>query len=141
MVVGVVGMLLAAFLYAVYFKLYERLGKVTNTRTIIFWQFLIVTIVVSALWGNIQIETMISISYTSWFYLLILTLFCTLGGYAFAILSIKKVGALVTGTVDFLEPLIGVALAIVILNESISMYQIVGWFLVLFTIFNIKKIK
>ena len=141
MVVGVIGMLLAALLYAIYFKIYEKVSDKLDVKVIIFWQFLIVSIIVGVLWGNVQLETMTNISLTSWAYLLILTLFCTLGGYLFAILSIKKVGALITGTVDFLEPVIGVALALLILNESMTLTQLVGWGMVIFTIINIKKIR
>jgi len=141
MLVGVIGILLAALLYAVYFKLYERLGKIVNTKTIIFYQFLIVALMVTFLWGGIEVDKLTNLSLTSWLYLMILVFFCTLGGYGFAILSIKRVGALITGTVDFLEPIIGVSLAMIILGESMTWIQLIGWFMIIFTLVNIKKIK
>jgi len=129
----------AAFIWALYYRFNEALKYPVATRFL--WQFMIVLPILWAAMGNIQLDKVIALQPIGWFYILLFTFFVTLGGYGFMYLSVKKIGATVTATIDYLEPLIGVILAIMIFSESFTWIQVIGWGLILISIFNVKRIK
>lgn len=130
--------LFAALLWAIFIKGNEKLDYGISTK--LFWEFLIAFPIVALVMGNIQFGNIIGLSPISWFYLLMFIFFVTIGGYGFLHLSATKVGSTKTAIVEFLEPVIGVILAIIIFSEGATMIQIGGWFLVMLSIFNIKRI-
>lgn len=138
MLLGVVGVLFAALFCALYSKLNESLDYEISVR--LFYQFMIAIPLVYFLLGNIQMADIISITLIGWVHILALVLIVSLGGYGFNILSIKKIGALKTGTLDYIEPMVGISLAILIFDESMSALQVIGWAIILFTLINIKRI-
>lgn len=106
-----------------------------------FWQFLFVLPFLWLIRGDIQLNLVLTMPLINWVYILLFTFVVTLGGYGFMYLSARKVGATKTATLDFLEPLIGVILAILIFGESFGIVQVIGWVLIMFSIVNIKRIS
>lgn len=138
-IIGLGVILFAALLWAVLIKGNELLDYSVSTK--LFWEFLIAFPIIALVMGNLQLGELLSLTPLNWFYLLMFVFFVTIGGYGFLYLSAKKVGSTKTAVVEFLEPIIGVILAIIIFREGATLLQILGFALVMFSIFNIKRIK
>lgn len=139
-VFGLFVILLSAFIWAVFFKCNEKL-KSYPMLTKFFWQFIIVIFIFVIFIGDIQIEGVKAMSATGWGYMLIMTFIVTVGGYGFAYLSTKKAGATITATTDFIEPVVGVILAMIIFGETVTWLQVFGWLLIFSSIFSIGWVR
>jgi drug/metabolite transporter (DMT)-like permease len=139
MIIGVIFVLLASLMCALYSKYNEFINEDVITK--LFYQFIITIPLVYILLGNFQISDVMNLSIINWFYVFLLVFVISIGGYGFNIISINKVKSLKTGTLDFLEPIVGVSLAILIFKEAVSIIQVLGWIMILFTIINIRRIN
>ena len=136
-----VAILLAALFTAIHYRLSEHL-KYINITTLLFWQYLLsIPIMYIYFSSSFNITDIPNISGYGWLYILSIVLIIGIGAYAFMIRSSKEIGALQTGSIDYLEPIIGVLLAFVLFGENLSTTQLIGWGMILFAIFNIKKIR
>lgn len=90
---------------------------------------------------NISIETISQVDGTTLFYVALLAIVCGIGAYGFMIKSVKEVGATITGALDYLEPVVGISLAIILFGERLSLIQIVGWILIMMSLVGIYRLK
>ena len=139
LLLGIVCVLLASLGAAIHYKSNEYL-KSYSTFNKVLWQFLIGIMCVILFFRNINYTNIINLSLINWIYIGILSIVVSLGAYGFMILSVTKVDATITGALDYLEPIIGIVLAILIIGESITFIQILGWIVIMFTLLNINRI-
>jgi len=138
--IGFIAIMIAAFCAAIHYKSNEYLMDY-DVLNRVFWQFSIGILAVLLVFRNVELGSITSISPIGWFYILTLAVICGIGAYGFMILSVNKVGATITGALDYLEPVIGVGLAIVFFAETMTWQQLIGWILIMGTLIGIRKIK
>ncbi|MBA7599928.1 hypothetical protein ES703_06974 [subsurface metagenome] len=105
------------------------------------WHFLIGAVIVLLLYRNFDLIALGGVSVTGWLSIFLLALVPTLCGYLFLLRSIKRIGAVASGALDFLEPVLAVVFAIIIFSESLTGLQIGGWVLISVSLFNISKVR
>jgi len=133
---------LASLCTALYFKANESWKiKEYPMLTRIFWHFLIGPATIAILYRNFSLSTLALVAPMGWVTFGLLALIPCLGGYYFAFKSIKKVGSVATGALSFLEPMVGVILAVVLWKESLTLLQVGGWVLIFISLFNIPKMN
>ncbi|MBA7676327.1 hypothetical protein ES703_84568 [subsurface metagenome] len=139
---GLIWIGLAAFCTAAYFKVneYTRI-KNYNPLTRMTWHFLIGALLITLLYRNFDIAALGSVPATGWLSLVLLAAIPTLCGYLFLLKSIKKIGAVASGTLDFLEPVLAVIFAIIIFGESLTLIQAAGWVLISISLINISRVR
>lgn len=128
-----------SIVYAIYCKINEKIEA--NIFSKVFWQFLIAIPIIYLTLGNFKLDDVVSLSSTNWMYIIILVLCCSLGAYLFLVKSIKTIGAVATGALDYLEPILVVILVVAIFSVGINPMQLIGWGLIFFALINIKKIR
>jgi len=140
MIIGVLGILIAALGCALYSKFNE--GKKISIPTRIVWQYIIASIIILVIFtGNVDIGSIGKLTPIGWIMIFTLVGVVSITAYLFWIKGITRVGSLHNGIIDFIEPITGVCLAIIIFNETLTLLQILGWLIVFFVIYNIKKVK
>jgi drug/metabolite transporter (DMT)-like permease len=77
-----------------------------------------------------SIQQIFTLSYTSWFVIFFLAISCSLIGYYIWFYVVNEVGAAVTSTFLFAEPLVTVLFAVTLFGEQITFPIIAGGFLV-----------
>ncbi len=137
---GFVWVMLAAFCTAVYYKMGEPLREYHPT-TKVFWHFLIAVLLLLLVYRNFQADVFITTPLRGWLTLMLLVAIPQLGGYILLLISAKKIGAVATGALDFLEPVIAVILAVTLFGESLTWLQVAGWVLISVTLICISKLR
>lgn len=137
---GFVWVMVAAFFTAVYYKMGEPFREY-NPATKMFWQFLIAVLLVLVMYRNFEVAVFTTTPLKGWLTLMLLVAVPQLGGYAFLLISAKKIGAVATGALDFLEPTIAVILAVMLFGESLTWLQVVGWVLISVTLIFISRLR
>ena len=137
---GLITIIISAVFAAFYYKYNEYLDRF-KIVTRLLWQFLIALCITYLYFRTFQVSDISNLSLNSWIYIILLTITASFGAYGFLMLSVKKIGGTATGMLDFLEPIFGVSLAIIIFGENLTLIQFIGWIIILITILNIKKIK
>jgi len=132
--------LTAGFIWSLYYRTQEKLGHIPLAVKLIYHLGLVIPFLY-VIQGNIELGVLSTLTSTGWGYLIILALVSTLGAYGFAYLSNKKVGSTTTATLDLIDPMVSVLLAIIIFGESATPIQLIGWGMIFFSIFNIGKIR
>ena len=139
LMIGEVAIILSALTYSLYIFLNRKVEY--NFGIKLFWQILIALPIILIIFGHLDMSSISSLDIDGWLKILALVFIVTLGGYGFMLLSIKKVGATITGVLDYSEPILAIIMAMLLFNEELSTIQIFGWVLIIFTLFNINKIR
>jgi drug/metabolite transporter (DMT)-like permease len=119
--IGIILGLVSAFLASLFGAFNKKLVFEADTLSITFlelssaWLFLLVCIPFIMLF-DLKALQMVPVA-SDWVYLLILALLCTTLAYVLALRSLKVVSAFAANLVVNLEPVYGILLAILILNE------------------------
>lgn len=139
LVLGEIAILSSAFTYSLYIWLNRKVEY--NFGIKLFWQILIALPIMLTIFQGLDVSTISNLDTSDWFKILMLVFVVTLGGYGFMLISIKKVGATITGVLDYSEPILAIAMAMAIFNEGLSAIQMVGWVLIIFTLYNIDRFR
>ncbi len=133
---GIVFGLLAATLYATVIllnKLVKKLGGIQRT----FIQFLSATVILIPyviLTSDINI---VGMNGTSWIYLLIVGIIHTGITYCLYFTSLKEIPGQQASILSYIDPLVAILISVVILEETMTIAQIIGGSLILiFTLIN-----
>ena len=133
---GIVFGLLAATLYATVIllnKLVKKLGGIQRT----FIQFLSATVILIPyviLTSDINI---VGMNGTSWIYLLIVGIIHTGITYCLYFTSLKEIHGQQASILSYIDPLVAILISVVILEETMTIAQIIGGSLILiFTLIN-----
>lgn len=76
---------------------------------------------------------------STWIAMLFLTLFCSLIAFLLYNYGTEKLPASLAGMFIYLQPLSGVILASIVLGESITIYTIIGTFLIIYGIYEAER--
>lgn len=137
---GIGFLLVSALCWSLYYHFSEKLREYA-LLTRIFWFFLIHIPMLFIFFGLPEPGEIMAMTVNSWVCVFVLAFVASLGGYFFTQKSIKIINPVATATLNYLEPMAAVILAIVFLSEGMSFIQVIGWGLILFTLINIRKLK
>ncbi|WP_424355007.1 DMT family transporter [Methanobacterium sp. MBAC-LM] len=76
---------------------------------------------------------------TTWIAMIFLTIFCSLVAFLLYNYGTEKLPASIAGMFIYVQPLSGVALAAIVLGESITIYTILGTFLIIYGIYEAER--
>ena len=76
---------------------------------------------------------------STWIAMIFLTIFCSLIAFLLYNYGTEKLPASIAGMFIYVQPLSGVALAAVVLGESITVYTILGTFLIIYGIYEAER--
>ena len=76
---------------------------------------------------------------STWIAMIFLTIFCSLVAFLLYNYGTEKLPASIAGMFIYIQPLSGVALAALVLGESITVYTILGTFLIIYGIYEAER--
>jgi len=133
--------LTAAFLAALFAVLNKKYIGNADPYSITFielgsaWLFISIILAVIFL-SPIEDVSFVPVGLNDWIYLLILSLFCTTLAYILSLKALKHISAFASNLVINLEPVYGIILAIILLNEhkSLNLTFYIGCSIIVFTV-------
>jgi drug/metabolite transporter (DMT)-like permease len=86
-----------------------------------------------------SLQQILTLSPHSWFAILFLALGCSLLGYYIWFHAVRHIGAAVTSSFLFVEPLVTALLAVTVVGEALTIYILVGGLLILAGVYLVTK--
>lgn len=129
--------ILTALTWALYYFSNQFLVKKYNAFTILFYNFLLVFVACTFL-QPLSI-TISQISANVLWYLLAIGFVSTYMAYLFLQYALKYNGAVVSSIQNMILPVLAVLLAFIVLGQTLSMFQVIGSFLIVFNIYLLDK--
>jgi drug/metabolite transporter (DMT)-like permease len=134
--------LIAAISYSLYVIINQEAGKevgsILFTTIAVSFSFLFITLHYFTIFDVNQIY---QISLKGWFIIIFMAIFCTFLPLLLISYSIRYIGATRMSLISMLGPVITTILAIVILDETLSLIQIIAILAVIITLYLIEKKK
>jgi len=137
--IGYILALISSILCAIYCRYSETL-KISVIAKLL-WQFIIAIPLLIILFNGIDIQSIISISIYGWIKIFLLGSIVSLGGYGFWNLCIKHESALKNGILDYLEAIFSLVISIILFIAFPNLIQIIGFMLIMLSIYSIRWIK
>jgi len=134
---GIILGLLTAFIWSLYYFSNQFLIKKYNAFTILFYNFLFVFLACIFL-QPISI-TISQLSLNVLWYLLAIGFISTYLSYLFLQYALKFNGSIIASIHNMILPVLAVLLAFIVLNQSMTIFQILGTIIIIFNIYLLSK--
>lgn len=148
---GIVVGLISAFLASLFGVLNKSLILTNDPLTISFFELtgalIVLTLLSPLIFHFMDVTTIFPPQWADWMYLAILAFLCTTLAYSLSLASLRHLSAFATSLTINLEPIYGIILAWILLNDGDELQQDFYWgsFVIVFSVFlyplieNLKK--
>ena len=132
-----------AIMANVVWALYTVMGKPINEKysalTVLNYTFIFGALELLPFYLISPMSSPVEFTGSTWIAMGFLTIFCSLVAFLLYNYGTEKLPASIAGMFIYIQPLSGVALAAIVLGESITVYTILGTFLIIYGIYEAER--
>ncbi len=139
LIFGMVLVFLSAFTYAIYLILNGQLTKILNGGIVTSLSMLISAIMVFIHYGFTSHKSIFYLQAPIYWGTLTMAIFCTVIPSFMVTEGIRRIGSSNASIIGSIGPVATIVLAIIFLNESLSIYQVIGGVLIIYGVLKVSK--